>query len=143
MADGSYVERDVLNIVEKIREYDSNLVVKCCTEATALSAAPYALYEKCRDGYERFVFDIWELDERVLERIHAADNMKNSVLVDIDGNNLIVKKAENQRYKEKLAQAQDVIESYLKSPKSSFSFKNENEQLVTIDSQEGRRAKVS
>jgi hypothetical protein len=144
LADGSYVESDVLNIVEKIRAYDSNLRVKYCDPALAeLNDAPYKIVELCPDGIERIIFYVWKLDETVLERIYAADNAHNNVLVNLDNVNLIAKKAQERRYEEVRLEDQDIITSYLKSPKGRYSFKRrEDDALVTIDDQEGRRHKV-
>jgi hypothetical protein len=145
LADGSYVESDVLNIVEKIRAYDPNLNIKYCDPALAdLDDAPYKIVELCPDGVERVVFYVWKLDETILERIYAADNACNNVLVGLNNNNLIAKKAQERRYEEIRLEDQDIVASYLKSPKGKFSFKRrEDDALVTIDDQEGRRHKVN
>lgn len=123
---GVYVTRDVLNVVEKVKEYDENLSIKFCEPSMAEPGdAPYKLVEKCRDGIERVAFDIWELDERVLERIWAADNQKHDVFMDLEGRNLIAKKKETQRYKESIAAAHDVVVSMLKSGKHKWTYKDE------------------
>jgi hypothetical protein len=144
LADGSYVESDVLNVVEKIRAYDPNLNVKYCDPALAeFGDAPYKVVELCPDGVERIVFYVWELNETVLERIFAADNARNNVLVGLDNNNLLAKQIERRRYEEIKLEDQDIISHYLKSPKGRYSFRRRSDEaLVTIDDQEGRRHKV-
>lgn len=144
MSDGSYVEADVLNVVEKIRAYDHNLNVKYCDPARAdPDDPPYKVVELCPDGIERVVFGVWELNEQVLERLYAADNARTNVLLDVHGNNLLAKKALDRRYEEVRLEDQDIITSYLRSPKGRYSFnRREDGALVTIDDQEGRRHKV-
>ena len=140
MSDGSYVEADVLNIVEKIRAYDIHLSVKYCDPARAdPDDPPYKIVELCPDGIERVVFGVWNLDETVLERLYQADNARTNVLVDIHGNNLLAKKAMERRYREVCLEDQDIITHYLKSPKGRYSFKNRNDDLIVIDDQEGRQ----
>lgn len=144
MSDGSYVEADVLNVVEKIRAYDSNLGVKYCNPANADAGdPPYKIVELCPDGIERVVFGVWELNEQVLERLYAADNTRTNVLVDLQGNNLLAKKEQERRYTEKCLEDKDILTSYLKSPKGRYSFRRrEDDALVVIDDQEGRRHRV-
>jgi len=144
MSDGSYVESDVLNVVEKIRAYDPNLNVKYCDPRLAdPDDPPYKVVELCPDGVERVVFMVWELNEKVLERLYAADNARTNVLLDIHGNNLLAKKEQERRYREVCLEDQDILLHYVKSPKSKWSFKRrEDGAIVTIDDQEGRVHKV-
>lgn len=136
------IERDVLNVAEKIQDYDPNLRLKFCEQAS-VNDPPYKLFELCPDGVERRVMDIWELDDRVIERLHAADNARTNVLVDIDNNNLLAKAIEDRRYKEEMAEAKDMLLHYLKSPKGRYSMKiPETGVKVTIDDQEGIPAKI-
>jgi hypothetical protein len=144
LADGSYVEEDVLNIVEKIRAYDSNLSVKYCDPARAdPSDPPYKVVELCPDGMERVVFGVWELNEKILERLYAADNSRTNVLVDIHGNNLIAKAQQERRYNEVCLEDQDVVSHLLKSPKGRYSFRRRlDDALVIVDDDSCRKHKV-
>ena len=138
MGDGSLVESDVLRIVEKVREYDENLVVKFIPpHAASVTDAPYAIFERCRDGLERLVFSVWKLDDTILERLEAADTQRHNILVDMDGRNLKVKQAKQQRFKEELLGASDIMASMLRSPKGKYSFPVENSdgsrKVITVD----------
>lgn len=143
MADGSVVEHDVLNVVEKITAYDPRLKVKYCDPAlTEFGDAPYKLVEVCPDGMERVVFDIWELDERILERLRAADTFKGDILAQIDSHNALVRKRQNQRFRETVGEANDIFSHYLRSPKTTYSWVDPLTKVkVTVDSQEGRATK--
>lgn len=134
--DGVIVERDVLNIVEKIREYDENLCVQYLDPSSGadFSDAPYRIVEVCPDGMNREVFSVWTLDETVLERIYAADNNKQDILLQLDRNNQAARANQKRRYEDKTLETRDIIESVLKSPKGTYKFKSPTTgETVTID----------
>lgn len=134
IADGMYVERDVLGVVSMIAEYDPNLKVKVLAEdGRDPSQPPYRLVECCRDGLERIVFDIWELDARVLERIKAADNARNNVLHRVEESNTQAALNLNRRYREEMDQAHDIVKTFLKSRTKSKWTVRDNDRLVTIE----------
>lgn len=134
MADGSLVESDVLRIAEKIAEYDDNLRLKYCPPSVAdMTDAPYALFERCRDGIERLVFYIWELDDRILERIYLADNAHRNVMDEVEKANEKVKADIQRRYEEKVAEDADILKSFLNSPKGRWSFNQPDGTKITLD----------
>lgn len=132
---GVYVERDVLSIAERVKEYDENLSIKFCEPSLANPTdAPYKLVERCKDGVERVVFDIWELNASILDRLYDADTQKNNILLSIDGKNLIAQKAQQRRYEEHLELAHDVTVSMLKSNKHKWTYKdNLTGKTITFD----------
>lgn len=132
IADGMYVERDVLNIVARIQEYDSNLKVKVLA-AGGPGDAPYKLVELCADGIERIVFDIWELDQRVLDRIMAADNARHNVLGVVESKNEKFKVDLNQRYRERMLEAHDIVSTFMKSRTKSKWTVKDGDRLITIE----------
>lgn len=146
LAQGVYVERDVLNIAEKIREYDDNLRLQYLDpdhSEAGLSDAPWRVVEICRDGLPRIVLSAWELDDRILERLYAADTQRFDLLAAIDGKNRVVKQDKNRRYQEEREQEMDIITSILKSPKGRYSFEAPRTgNLVTIDDDPQRKATV-
>lgn len=120
VAAGVYVERDALMIAEKINEYDPNLRLKYCERPSSLSDAPYKLIEICPDGHERIVFDIWELDDRVIEKLYAADTQKFDINAILDTTNQKAKDAKERRYKDLQAEATEIAESVFKSEKETY-----------------------
>ncbi len=134
MGNGVAVESDALRVAQKVNEYDSNLVIKCLvSSANNPSQAPYALFEKCPDGIDRKVFDIWTLDDRVLERIYAADTRKLDVLGALDRHNSGIRREMDRKYQERKAETSDLIVHMLKNPKTSYTFKNKEGETVKID----------
>ncbi len=132
VAGGALVERDVLNIVERLHHYDPALRVKYLAVDGSVTDAPYALFELCPDGFERLVFHIWELDERVLEKLYQADTFCHDILANLDKKNQEAKKAEQRRYREEQDEVKDIVEHIIKSPKGSYSFKDKDRK-VTVD----------
>lgn len=140
MGEGVLVEADVLRIVEKIRQYDDNLIVKYADpEKCDYRDAPYAIFELCPDGMERLVFSVWELDDRVIERLYAADTSRHNIQAQIDHTNAIARKAEYQRFQEKRLEEKDLVVTYLKSPKGRWKFKGKSGKLVTLDDDPTKR----
>jgi len=131
--DGHLVERDALHIAERIKEYDPNLEVLCLDPAMAnLNDAPFLICERLANGTLSRVFECWELDDRVLERIARSDTVKNDVLLDLEGMEL-VKRLENQtRYQEKRDANIDLVKTIARHTKSSFKFKNSKDEMVTL-----------
>jgi hypothetical protein len=91
---------------------------------------------------ERVVFGTWTLDDRVMDRLYAADNLKTDVLANIDRNNRLVELEMERRYTDKKLEANDIMTHYFNSRKGRWSFVNDAGQKVTIDDQEGRKAKI-
>jgi hypothetical protein len=120
IAEGVYVEQDTLRIAEKIQEYDENLRLKYCADSDSLSDAPYILVEICPDGLERIVFEIWELDDRVIEKLYAADTRYQDIDAMITGKNEAAKANQERRYKELKDETNEIAMSILKSPKDTY-----------------------
>lgn len=121
VAAGVYVEADALRIAEKINEYDPNLRLKYCEPGKAgLTDAPYKLVEVCNDGMERIVFDIWELDDRVIEKLYAADTRYQDINAILDTTNAKAKADDNRRYKEMHEEALDIAKSVFGSSKDVY-----------------------
>ena len=141
LAEGTYVEEDVLGIVKKIQDYDDNLRVKFLDPNKAdFRDAPYGIFEVCPDGHERLAFSVWELDERVLERLYAADKCRFNIQAQIDHTNAIARREEYRRYEERKLEDQDLVVSYLNSPKGRFSFKKRKGELVQLDDDPSRKS---
>ena len=120
IADGVYVERDALRIVDKIQEYDENLRLKYCERTSDLSDPPYKLVEVCKDGTERIVFDIWSLDDRVIEKLYAADTRGQDIMDMLNKKNEAAKRDQNRRYKDIQDEANEISQSVLKSDKQLY-----------------------
>lgn len=143
LSKGTWVERDVLNIAQRVYEYDENLKLQYRDGHAEVGMSPYRLMEKCKDGIWREVFPIWQLDETVLERIWAADNQRHDILARLDRTNESARQSGVRRYEERKQQEQDWLVSYLSSPKGRWSFKDEAQgKKITLDDQPGTPVKV-
>lgn len=130
--ESSIVERDVLNVIQQIMEYDTNLKVQYVERNQAVGDAPYRIIEKCNDGEWRVLFYAWQMDERVLERIRMADCHMVDVLSTVDKHNADLRQKEGRRFQERMGEAADITTHILKSPKGRYTFKD-GDKLVTID----------
>lgn len=139
--DGSLVERDVLHIAERISEYDPNLKLQYLESAARIGDAPYRVVELCKDGQWRPLFSVWELDQRVLDRIHLGDMLRNPVGTNMEVHNAAIRAELKRKEREELGAAQDITEHMLKSPKGRWSF-TDGDKKVTVDDAPNRPAKV-
>lgn len=119
------VHNDVLRISEKIVEYDPNLVLKFLDPGLSedINDAPWALFEKCKDGVERLVFYIWELNDTVLERLYLADMQKHDIQARLEKKNAQARKDRQRRYQEQRDEARDLVHHIIRSPKTSYTAK--------------------
>lgn len=136
VSEDCFVERDVLNIVEKINDYDPNLKVQYLNPDRASSPGdpPYQIIELCRDGVWRLVFGCWELNEQILDRLRYADMQHQDLLAAIDKKNAEVKRDQNRRYRDSMDEAKDIVAHVLRSPKGRYSIPSaDGDGVVLID----------
>jgi hypothetical protein len=132
--DSTLIERDVLNIIQQIAEYDPNLKVQYLEKAAAAGDAPWRIIERCKDGEWRVIFYTWEMDQRVLDRIRMADCHAVDILSAVDSHNVSLRNREGRRFKERMGEANDITAHILKSPKGRYTFRDEHSnKLVTVD----------
>lgn len=133
LGDGTFVESDVLRIVEAIAEYDPNLRVQYLESAGNAGDPPFRVIERCRDGVDRVAFTAWELDGRLLERIMKADCAKRDLDAVITDANIKAKAELKRRYRESLEEAQEIAFSVLRSRKSKYTVRHpETGELLTF-----------
>lgn len=132
--DGNLVEEDALRIAEAINDYDENLVVLCVDPARSdFNDAPFIIAECRPDGTFDRIFECWELNQSVLERVEQADMTRYDVQAKIDHINAQVRGEWRKRYEERKEIWKDIVLTGLKHRNSSFTYKNpDTGELVTI-----------
>jgi hypothetical protein len=122
LAAGVYVESDVLDIVQRIRDYDPNIRVKYLDPDRGgdLGDPPYKIMELCPDGHERLIFGVWSLDERVMVRLFAADTQRHDILARLDGVNGVARADEARRYEQEREEMIEKAVAVLRSPKDTY-----------------------
>lgn len=141
--DGSFIERDVLGIIERIHAYDPNIKVQYLDYAANLNQAPWRIVELCRDNSWRTIFYCWTLDERVIQRLRAADTTVTDVQRNLESNNERVRREHLRRYRDRLDEGHDIVKHIAASPKGRYSFKNPNTgDTVLIDDDPLRKHQV-
>ena len=145
LAEGVLVEEDTLDVIRRIMEYDENLRVKYLRpDSSDITDAPYAIFEVCPDGIERLVFTVWELDQRVLERLYLADTQKHDIIARIEGANQRARADQQRRFRESMEEAADIAAHVIRSPKTEYTIPAnrenvEQKEVVVIHSHEPSR----
>jgi hypothetical protein len=128
--DDMLVDKKMHDIAQKIDEYDEQLCILCVDpDSCTFSEAPFVLAEVVNtpQGPQVFkVFEFWELNDSVLQRLYASDTRKTNVLADIDKNNQRVRDESERRYREKIEAKKDVVASIVASMRSSYSYIDED-----------------
>lgn len=128
--ESTIVEHDVLNIIQKIMEYDHNLKVQYLEKAAQLGDAPWRVIERCKDGEWRVLFYAWQMDERVLDRIRLADCHAVDILGAVDANNRSLRELEGRRFRERMDEAKDIALHVVKSVKKhTYTVKTEGKEI--------------
>lgn len=134
LAAGVYVDRDVLDIVERIREYDPNLRIKYLDpdRGGEFDDPPYKIMELCPDGHERLVFGVWCLDASVLERLYLADTQRHDILAGIAKNNARAQAELQRRYEEERDEAREMTEAIIRTHKDTYTLpgRDKSETIV-------------
>jgi hypothetical protein len=133
VVDGNIVDRKMLYLVEKIKDYDPNIEVVCLDPDMADNPfeEPFLICERVGDQVYK-IFGCWELNDSVLERLHLADKNKVDILASIDAKNAAVRRENQRRYEEKREEIKDLVAHVAANPKSSYSFKKDDGTKVTL-----------
>ena len=125
LSNGIIVEEDVLGIVKRIQQYDPNLTIQYCDpDKSEVYDAPYRIMEQCPDGIQRMVMEVWELDERVIQRLFASDTQRHNVLEGVDNRNAMVMAGIRQRYRDENAALSELVRDILNTPKDTYKATN-------------------
>lgn len=132
---GYLVEKKFYDFVTRLKEYDENLEVACLDGQLAeINDAPFIILERCTDGQLRKVFECWELNESVFERIVAADS-NYDLLSAIEKKEKEAEDLVQRRYRDKMEENKELVEGIVQGMqnKSKFTYKDEEAgDTVTI-----------
>lgn len=99
----------------------------------ALRDPPYVIVENCADGVERVVKRVWQLDSRLIDELYAMRDLTVAQLEakfqQEQAKARAAQKAEADLEREK---AKDIAEHVFKSPKTSYTFKNDEGKLIKV-----------
>lgn len=131
--DGQIVEVDALNIVERIKMYDEKLDVMCLDPLQAgFNEAPFILVWENNQGHLEKVFEFYELDERILERIYNADQQRFDAFARTVKMEEYIQKQQESRYREQSEEAKEKMLAAIVNKTSTFSIQNAQGDLVHI-----------
>ena len=130
------VEEKSYHIAKKIKEYDPNLDLICLEPGQIqLSSAPFMVVAREPNGTYTKVLEAWELDDRILERIWACDQHRFDTLTTIEAWEERNRKLSESRYKEAMAENNELMEAVIKNQKSTFTFENKEGDMVKLHDQ--------
>ena len=139
------VEDDPYHVVKEIQTRWPELTVQFLhPDALAeVDDPPFRIIERCRDGIERQVMQVWELDSRVIERLHIIDAFNGWDPQDeIDKMNAKAKADREAKFAAERQELSNIAAGALQSKNSKFTFKDptsDSDRLITIKKDEGQR----
>lgn len=121
--DGQWVEKDALNIAERLYAIDPNVRVICVDPAVAhFTEEPFIIAELCPDGQYRPIFRCWELNDDVVERVRMADSHSNDLQARLEYMQAKKKGEVARRFQDRRDFEIDVGKSILKTRTSTFTY---------------------
>jgi len=145
MIDDMIVEKGAHAVVERIKDIDDSLEVLCVDPDTCgFSEAPFVLAEvrQTPDGLRAFkIFEFWELNDSVVERVHLADSKKHDILDIIDKNNKKIRDDLRNAERDRTESKKDLVKHIIDSTKSSYSY-TDTDRKAKITIYEDRPTKV-
>jgi len=132
---GVLVEQDALRVAQSIKDYDENLEVICLDPdkpGVKCTSAPFMVVQRMPNGTYQKVLEAWELDDRVIERIWAADQHKNNQWQTLEQMEKAIREGAEKRYREAMDEANELALGVIASKYSSYSFKNKEGDKIKI-----------
>ena len=131
VVDGQIVERDALRVAEALKEYDPNLEIICLDpKYSEVNEAPFIICEYVNGVFKR-IFETWQLDDRVLDRVKLADGYKFDPALRYEDLKKVDYERKQARFKDVLGEKKDLVE-HVAHMKSRYSFKDETGEKVTL-----------
>lgn len=132
--DGQIVEKDALRIAERLKEYDDNLEILCIDPAKSeINDAPFIICERKGDGSLVRVFEAWQLDNTIIERVILADKHKFDPNARFESLAAMTKKLTGDRYKDRQGELADMMATAVGFKKSAFKMRNHEGDMVKIN----------
>ena len=133
--DGYVVERDALRVAEELKRINPDLEILCLNpDVTTFTEAPYVVCELCPDGKYRRIFEAWQLDNTIVDRVLAADRFSgNDLLAQMDAHNAAIQNEKRRRYTDLKTAKLDIVEKVVRTRQSKYSYEDPGSgDLVTI-----------
>lgn len=99
-AKGQLIDSDLYNICDRVKEIDPNLFIVVLSDDKTHS---FAIMEACKDGVDRLVYKVRELDGRVLDKLrYLAAKPLNERLEQLEKEEYRLKEQEHEAEMERL-----------------------------------------
>lgn len=129
---------DPLRIVQTIQERWPNLTVQYLHPDAMADPGdpPFRIVERCRDGIERQVMQVWQLDQRVIAELEMSDLLVNGESALMRSIKINEKKREDERkrFSEETKEYASIVAAALQSRKQTYTFRRTDDgRLVAIN----------
>lgn len=124
------IDDDVMGVVSEIRDRWPDLTVQYLDpdRFPDLTDTPYIIV----DSQGRKVTGVWKLDRSIIDQLALRDKSARELLQLITREEEKAKKEREAKKREDREEAKDVMLHVFKSPKGSYSFKNDYDEKVVI-----------
>jgi hypothetical protein len=70
------------------------------------------------------VMSVWKLDERVLERLYKADNLKHGIFGEMNKRDELARRGLKRRFQDEIEALSEMAADVLRSPKDTYTATN-------------------
>lgn len=124
------VDDDVMGVVSEIRDRWPDLTVQYLDpdKFPELTDTPYIIV----DSQGRKVMGVWQLDRRIIEQLALRDRSARELHQLVAREEERARKEREAEKQEARGEAKDVMNHIFRSPKGSYTFKNDKDEIVKI-----------
>ncbi len=127
------IDDDVFRVVKEIQDRFPTLKLMYLNEDTtvpiSLRDAPYVIVDRDKTGNEYVVLRVWNLDRSVIDKLYQ---MQEATVADFDKAQAVEAAARKALADEKRAEGKDVMLHVFKNPKTTYTFKNKQGELIKV-----------
>lgn len=124
------VESDLLDVVQEIRARWPYLAVRYLDPDAHREITDYPYIIVNQMG--RVVLGVWKLDRSVIERLQMMESAAREVREQVDKELRRRQRELDQKWQDARAERRDIMMHIFRSPKGSYTFKNDRDELVKV-----------
>jgi hypothetical protein len=119
--EGYFVSQEHQRIAEIINDYEPTLnLVWIPPDKREPGDSPFAVMHSPLGQPPYIVFHADECDERIIQRVFAADSKHHDILTELEINNRAAEAIKLKREMDEAEEKKDVVKSIVKSPKQKY-----------------------
>lgn len=129
---GALIEKDVLGIAAEVNRRWPNLRVQYLdpNAGYGIPEAPYQIIETCKDGVDRPVFQVWELNGEVLTKLEAINTHQVDLDAVIERSNRQAKRAQERAAADERMDSHEKAAAVIRSPKDTYKLNHDGKKIT-------------